>query len=83
MTSIDHGQAGEIALANATQGTETLQTASTSSGIGKIANAGANNSDMSSSLGTMLSRLRIVGAALAKAGKQDTVCLSAFTDVPI
>ncbi|KAF9061080.1 WD40-repeat-containing domain protein [Rhodocollybia butyracea] len=73
MTSIGHGQAGEIALANATQGTETLQTASTSSAIGKIVNAGVNNSDLLSNLGTMLSRLRIVGAALAKARNQDTI----------
>ncbi|KAF9067642.1 WD40-repeat-containing domain protein [Rhodocollybia butyracea] len=60
LTSIGLLPAGAVALANATQYIETLQSANTSSTIGKIVNTGVNNSDLLSNLGTVLSRLKII-----------------------
>jgi hypothetical protein len=70
MTSIGHAQAGAVALANATQDIKTLKSGRISSIIGKAVDSGVNNSDLLSSLSTVLSRLQIVldiGAQLAKA----------------
>ncbi|KAF9059818.1 WD40-repeat-containing domain protein [Rhodocollybia butyracea] len=65
MTAIGHVQAAAVALANATQDIGILP--NTSSAVGRVVNTEAgNNNDLLSNLGTVLSRLTIIGAELSK-----------------
>ncbi|KAF9060133.1 hypothetical protein BDP27DRAFT_433146 [Rhodocollybia butyracea] len=65
MTAIGHVQAAAVALANATQDIGILP--NTSSAVGRVMNTEAgNNNDLLSNLGTVLSRLTIIGAELSK-----------------
>jgi hypothetical protein len=69
MTSIGHIQAGEVALANATQDIVPLEGVGARSAVVKIVGVGVERSDLLSGLETVLSRVNIVlriGAEVAK-----------------